>query len=666
MHITIVTDISECVKSSPARAAQGGPISLTADEGTVLPDGAELELSEGATGLDAARAIGSTLAKQAVLVRSNGSVHDLRDPLVEGQPVRFLTVRDSGDPDALAVLRHSSAHLLAEAVRRLYPGVRVAIGPAIENGFYYDFEFPAPIGEDDLAAIEAEVARELAEGRSWTREEISREEAHRRFEAEGEPYKVELVDSAEGELSLYTQSHEGVAEFTDLCRGPHLQDSSPIKAFKLTGLAGAYWRGDEHNTQLTRIYGTAFYSQADLDAYLERLEEAKRRDHRRLGARLDLFHLSEHSPGSPFWHPKGMVIWNQLEDVRRRENAARGYLEVKTPLLYDVDTYKTSGHYDNYAEHIFFVASKEDSERRLALKPMNCPGHMLLFGSQLRSYRELPLRFAESSTLHRDELAGALHGLLRVRHITQDDAHIFCRADQIEDEIFGCLDYAAYLYELFGLEARFELSTRPEKKVGSDAEWDFTESALRSALERRGIVYSVNEGDGAFYGPKIDLHMTDVLGRAWQMGTIQLDSQMPQRFDLSYMGADNAEHTPYVIHRALLGSLERFIGILTEHYGGAFPFWLAPVQVRVIPVGEDHRAAAAALAVQLAPYRVELDASDETVGKRIRAAELDKIPFAVVYGDAESEASLSVRERGGGRSTLSLAEFAQSLARLSP
>jgi len=592
-------------------------------------------------------------------------VRDLRARLLDGEHVRFLTVRDSGDPDALAVLRHSSAHLLAEAVRRLYPGVKLAIGPPIDNGFYYDFDFPVAIGEDDLAAIEAEVVRELGEGREWSREEIGAEEARRLFEAEGEPYKLDLLGTAEGPITLYTQSHDGEREFTDLCRGPHLQDSSPIRAFKLTSLAGAYWRGDEHNAQLTRIYGTAFYTQADLDAYLERLEEARKRDHRRLGVRLDLFHLSEHSPGSPFWHPKGMVIWNELEDLRRRENARRGYLEVKTPLLYDIDTYKTSGHYDNYAEHIFFVSSRDDTDNRLALKPMNCPGHMLLFGSQLRSYRELPLRFAESSTLHRDELAGALHGLLRVRHITQDDAHIFCAAAQIEDEIFGCLDYAAFLYELFGVEARFELSTRPEKKVGSDAEWDFTEAALRTALERRGIGYTVNEGDGAFYGPKIDLHMTDVLGRGWQMGTIQLDSQMPRRFDLSYMGSDNGEHTPYVIHRAILGSLERFIAILTEHYGGAFPFWLAPVQVRVLPVGEGHRQAADALAAQLSDYRVEIDASDETVGKRIRSAELDKVPFVVVYGDKESEAALAVRERGGGRFVVSLAEFVGWLARLS-
>jgi threonyl-tRNA synthetase len=629
------------------------------DMKVVLPDSTELDLPDGATGLDAARAIGPKLAEQAVLVRVNGTPQDLRLPLEDGQPIQILTTRDTADPDALYVLRHSSAHLLAEAVRRLYPGVKIAIGPPIENGFYYDFDFPEPIREEDLETIEAEIARELAEGREWTREESSRDEAKARFEAEHEPFKVELVDTAEGAISLYTQG-----DFTDLCRGPHLQNSKPIKALKLTGLAGAYWRGDSTKPQLTRIYGTAFYRQEDLDAHLARLDEARRRDHRLLGRQLDLFHLSEHSPGSPFWHPKGMVVWNGLEDVRRRENRKRGYVEVKTPILYDVDTYITSGHYDNYKEHMFFVTSKEDAEKQFAMKPMNCPGHMLLFGSELRSYRDLPLRYAESSTLHRDELAGALHGLLRVRHVTQDDAHIFCTREQIEEEIFGCLDFAHYLYDLFGLEARFELSTRPEKRTGTDEEWDFTEGALRAALDRRGIEYVVNEGDGAFYGPKIDLHMLDVLGRSWQMGTIQLDAIMPQAFRLTYMGADNQEHTPYVVHRALLGSLERFMGIIIEHYGGAFPFWLAPVQVRVLPVGESHGDAAGAIVdtIREAGYRVDVGEPLETIGKRIRSAELEKIPFTVVFGDRESESSLAIRERGGAQSERSLADFLAMLA----
>src|SRR6187397_1373210 len=540
----------------------------------ILPESSELELPDGSTGLDAAAAIGSRLAQDAVLIRSNGTVQDLRLPLQDGQPIQILTTRDADDPDALYVLRHSAAHLLAEAVRRLYPGTKIAIGPPIENGFYYDFEFPEPIGEDALEKIEAEIRRELKEGRAWERQEVTAEDAKERFAAEGEPYKVELVADAEEPISLYTQGG-----FTDLCRGPHLQNSKPIKALKLTGLAGAYWRGDEKNTQLTRIYGTAFFTQADLDAYLERLEQARANDHRRLGPQLDLFHLQDASPGSPFWHPKGMALWNVLEDLRRRENARRGYLEVKTPLIYDKSVWETSGHWAKFRGEMFLTAG-EGEEPHAGLKPMNCPGHMLLFGNQLRSYRDLPLRYAESSTLHRNEPTGTLHGLLRVRHVTQDDAHIFCTREQIEAEVLGCLDYAAYLYDLFGMEARFELSTRPENKLGEDSEWDVTEGALASALERQGIDYHVNEGDGAFYGPKIDLHMKDVLGRSWQMGTIQLDAQMPARFGLAFAGDDNHEHTPYVIHRALLGSLERFMGILIEHFGGDFPLWLAPEQVR--------------------------------------------------------------------------------------
>src|ERR687884_576907 len=420
----------------------------------VLPDASELELPDGATGRDAAAAIGPKLAKEAVLVRMNGRVQDLRLPLEDGQRIQILTTRDKDDPDALYVLRHSAAHLLAEAVRRLYPGTKIAIGPPIEHGFYYDFEFPEPIGEDALERIEEEIRKEIAEGRSWNREEVAAEEAKRYFADQGEDYKVELVDTADGPITFYTQG-----DFTDLCRGPHLQDSKPIKAIKLTGLAGAYWRGDERNSQLTRIYGTAFYSQEDLDAYLERLEEARRRDHRRLGAQLDLFHWDEHSPGAALWHPKGMVLWNLLEQLRQYENARRGFVEVKTPLVYDSDLWETSGHWQKF-RHEMFAIPLEDG-RVFALKPMNCPGHMLLFGSELRSYRDLPIRLAESSTLHRDERGGTLHGLLRVKHITQDDAHVFITEEQIQDEIHGMVEYARFLYDLFGLEARAELSTRP-------------------------------------------------------------------------------------------------------------------------------------------------------------------------------------------------------------
>jgi threonyl-tRNA synthetase len=626
----------------------------------VLPDKSELELPDGATGLDAARAIGPKLAEQAVLIRQNGRVQDLRLPLEDGQPIQILTTRDKDDPDALAVLRHSSSHLLAEAVRRLYPGVKIAIGPAIDNGFYYDFEFPEPISEADLGRIEDEIRKELKEGREWSREEVSADEARARFQRENEPYKVELVDTADGPISFYTQG-----DFTDLCRGPHLVNSKPIKALKLTGLAGAYWRGDEHNKQLTRIYGTAFYDKADLDAYLERIERARQRDHRRLGPQLDLFHFEEVSPGAALWHPKGMALWNALEDLRRRENARRGYLEVKTPLMWDIELWKRSGHWDKYRENIFLIPHGEST---YGLKPMNCPGHMLLFASRLRSYKELPMRFAEAAALHRDEPTGTLHGLLRVRHITQDDAHVFCTEEQIGHEIEEMFDYVGYLYDRFGVRelAHAELATRPDNKLGSDEDWDRTEGILREAVERQGIPYRVAEGEGAFYGPKIDLFMDDAMGRPWQMGTIQLDGQQPARLDCRYMGPDNREHTPYVIHRALFGSLERFIGILIEHYGGAFPFWLSPVQVRLIPVAADHRAAADAVRAKLveAGFRAELDDSDETVGKRIRNAELEKVPFTVVWGDRESEDALAIRERGGDQSTESLGDFAARLATL--
>jgi threonyl-tRNA synthetase len=618
----------------------------------VLPDSSELELPDGATGLEAARAIGPRLARDSVLVRLNGGVQDLRLPLSEGQKIELVTISHKDDPDALYVLRHSAAHLLAEAVMRLYPGVKIAIGPPIADGFYYDFEFPEPIGEDDLVAIEAEMLREIEEGRTWSREELPREKAIERFEAESQPYKVELARDAEGPISLYTQG-----EFTDLCRGPHLQEASPIKAVKLTGLAGAYWRGDERNTQLTRIYGTAFYSQADLEAHLERLEQARARDHRRIGVQLDLFHFDEHSPGSPLWHPKGMVIYDQLEAVRRRENARRGYLEVKTPLIYDKALWIISGHWEKFRENMFLIPGDSD-DQTYGIKPMNCPGHMLLFGSQLRSYRDLPIRYAEAAPLHRNELTGTLHGLTRVRYVTQDDSHIFCTEEQAESEVDGVIDYVRYLYGLFGMEPHAELSTRPEDRFGTEEQWDEAERALRDALERHGMRYVTGEGEGTFYGPKIDLHMTDVLGRSWQMGTIQYDMQMPARFGLTYMGPDNAEHMPIVIHRALYGSFERFIGILIEHYAGDFPFWLAPVQARVVPVGEGHRDDARNLRDSLVSqgYRADVDERDETLGKRIREAELEKIPFVLVYGDRESEEALAVRQRGVGQSTQSLAE----------
>jgi threonyl-tRNA synthetase len=612
----------------------------------VLPDESELELPDGATGLDAARAIGPKLAEQAVLLRSNGAVRDLRLPVEDGEQIQILTTRDKDDPDALYVLRHSAAHLLAEAARRLFPGTKVAIGPPIENGFYYDFEFPEPVTEADLQRLEDEVKREIEEGRVWEREEIARDDARQRFEKEGEPYKVELVDTAEGDISLYTQG-----DFVDLCRGPHLQDAKPIKAVKLLSLAGAYWRGDETKPQLTRVYGTAFYDPKDLEDYLHRIEEAKRRDHRRLGKDLDLFEFSELSPGMPFWHPRGMVIWNVLEDLRRRENTKRGYREVRTPLLYDSDLWRTSGHWEKYQEDMFRL---EVEGRDFALKPMNCPGHCLLYSLSPHSYRELPLRLAEAGNLHRNELSGVLHGLLRVRHFVQDDAHIYCTREQIQDELIACLDYAYYLYDLFELNMRVELSLRPDNKLGTDEEWDMAEAELRKALSTQGLEYVESQGEGSFYGPKIDLHMNDSLGRSWQIGTVQLDLQMPKRFGLTYQGDDNAEHTPAMIHRALLGSLERFVGIYLEHTGGDLPLVLAPEQVRVLAISERFAADAESLAddLRVHGFRASVDEREETLGRKIRDAELAKIPYVVVWGERESLDVLAVRRRGGGQTTV--------------
>ena len=613
----------------------------------VLPDESELELPDGATGLDAARAIGPKLAEQAVLVRANGDVRDLRLALEDGQRIQILTTRDRHDPDALYVLRHSAAHLLAEAARRLYPGTKIAIGPPIENGFYYDFEFPEPVGEEALERLEEEIRREIAEGREWERWEVERDEARRYFEQEHEPYKVELVDTADGAISFYRQG-----DFVDLCRGPHLQDAKPIRAVKLLSLAGAYWRGDETKPQLTRVYGTAFYDPVDLDDYVHRIEEAKRRDHRRLGRDLDLFHFSDIAPGMAFWHPRGTVVWNVLEDLRRRENLRRGYLEVKTPLIYDNELWRTSGHWEKFRDNMFFL---ETEAREYGVKPMNCPGHCLVYGESAHSYRELPLRLAEAGSLHRNEPSGTLHGLLRVRLMHQDDAHTFCTPDQVEDEVLSCLDFGFFLYDLFEFSMRVELSTRPENKLGTDEDWDRAEEALRQALARQGLEYEVSEGEGAFYGPKIDMHMDDALGRSWQLGTIQLDFQMPQRFRLAYAGEDNVEHTPVMIHRALLGSLERFVGILLEHTGGELPLFLAPEQVRVLPVSDNHRAEAESLAddLRVHGFRASVDEREETLGRRIRDAELAKIPYVAVWGERESLDSLAVRRRGGEQATVS-------------
>jgi threonyl-tRNA synthetase len=627
-----------------------------------LPDGTELELPDGATGADAAEAIGPGLARAALAVRQNGEVRDLARPLVPGKPLEILTPKTDG---ALEVIRHDAAHVLATAVMELYPGVKISIGPPIDNGFYYDFEFPegVTVSDADFERIERKMREHVDAGEEFVREDVSVEVALQRFRGEGQDYKVELIeDLVEGQgvetVSLYTNG-----PFTDLCRGPHGPSTKRVKAFKLQSVAGAYWRGDADRQQLTRIYGTAFFSKEELAAHLERIEQARARDHRKLGKELDLFMFSELSPGSPFWQPAGMAIWNALSELWRSENARRGYSEVKTPILYDVDLFKQSGHWDKYRENMYFT---EVEDRPMGLKPMNCPGHIQLYKEQRRSYRDLPIRYSEQGLVHRHEPSGTLHGLMRVRHITQDDAHIFCSEEQIRDEVIGCLDFGFFLYHLFGFEPRLELSTRPDNRIGSDEMWDRAEAALQGALDARGLAYEINAGDGAFYGPKIDLHMTDSIGRSWQLGTVQLDYSMPERFGLHYTGADDAEHRPVMIHRALLGSFERIIGILVEHYAGEFPLWLAPVQAIVLPIADRHAEAASGVLAALsdAGLRAELDGRTESIGRKIRDAELRKVPYMLVVGDREAEAgTVAVREhRRGDTGSVPVAELVARLA----
>jgi threonyl-tRNA synthetase len=635
-----------------------------------LPDGNRIELPDEATGADAAAAIGPGLARAALAVEvthpEDGEPAELRDlarPLPDGAHIAIITTR-SGD-SALALIRHDTAHVLATAVMELYPGVKISIGPAIENGFYYDFEFPAgvSVSESDLPAIEQRMREHVKAAEPFIRQDLPATDARARFAAEGQDYKVELIDDLVSGQHVDTVSLYTNGPFTDLCRGPHAPSTAAIRAFKLQSVAGAYWRGDSDRTMLTRIYGTAFLSQADLDAHLELLEQARARDHRKLGRELELFMFSELSPGSPFWKPAGMAIWNELTELWRSENLARGYREVKTPILYDVELWKQSGHWDRYKDHMYFT---DVEDRPMGLKPMNCPAHIQIYKDERRSYRDLPVRYSEAGLVHRHEPSGVLHGLLRVRHITQDDAHIFCTDDQIQDEVVQCLQFGFDLYRLFGFDPRLELSTRPEKRIGTDTMWDQAEAALAGALEAQGLQYDLNPGDGAFYGPKIDLHMTDSIGRSWQLGTVQLDYSMPERFDISYTGADNAEHRPVMIHRALLGSFERFIGILIEHYGGEFPLWLAPVQAIVLPIADRHvpAAAEAAATLRAAGARVEVDDRGESVGRKIRDAELRRIPFMLVVGDREAEeGTIAVREhREGDTGSLAVADFAERLS----
>jgi threonyl-tRNA synthetase len=621
-----------------------------------LPDGNKLDLRDGATGAEAAASIGPRLAKAALAVKVDGELRDLDRPLPESnaRAPKLEIVTDRSGADALWLIRHDAAHVLAESVLELYPGTKVSIGPPIEDGFYYDFEFPegVSLSEADLEPIEQRMAEHIGADESFVRQDVPVGEALERFVKEGQDYKVELIEdlirNADPAHPLETVSLYSNGDFTDLCRGPHAPSTSRIGAFKLQSVAGAYWRGDAANTMLTRVYGTAFFSNKELEEHLERLEQARARDHRKLGRELELFSFSELSPGSPFWHPAGQAIWNQLTRLWREQNAARGYQEVHTPILYDVELWKQSGHWDKFREHMYFT---EVEGRQMGLKPMNCPAHIQIYNTALRSHRELPFRMAEQGLVHRHEPSGALHGLLRVRSITQDDAHIFCTEEQIEEEVIGCLDFAFYLYELFGFDPRLELSTRPKKRIGTDEMWDQAEGALRSALEHRGLEYDVNEGDGAFYGPKIDLHMTDSIGRSWQLGTVQLDYAMPERFGMTYAGADNAEHTPVMIHRALFGSFERLIGILIEHYGGEFPLWLAPVHAIVLPIADRHNDYAGSVRdrVRAAGLRAEVDERVESVSRKIRDAELRKIPYMLVVGDREQQADeVGVREHRQG------------------
>ena len=645
-----------------------------------LPDGSPLELADGATVRDAAAAIGPRLAKAAVAGRvtaagpvatdaagaPSGRLVDLGAPLYEGDQVAIVTLKGD-DPDAVDILRHSTSHIMAQAVLRLFPGTKYANGPTIENGFYYDFQLPQPITDADLAAVEKEMAKIVSQNQEVARRELPREEALAVFRGAEQPFKVELIEDLPDEetISVYSQG-----EFTDLCRGPHLPSTSKLgkDTFKLTSLAGAYWRGDEKNPMLTRIYGTAFASKEDLAAHLEALELARQRDHRRIGRDLDLFSFHEEGPGFPFFHPKGMRLWNAMVDFWRAEHVKAGYEEISTPVILRRELWERSGHWDNYKENMYFT---EIDEQPYAVKPMNCPGGLLIYKSRRRSYRDLPLRMAELGRVHRHEMSGVLHGLFRVRYFTQDDAHIYCTPDQLEDEVLGVVRFMKHIYSSFGFsDVKIELSTRPAKSIGSDEVWELAEGVLSRVLEGEGIDYVLNPGDGAFYGPKIDFHIRDVMGRTWQCGTIQVDFAMPERLDISYTGADNEEHRPVMIHRALLGSIERFMGILLEHYGGNLPTWLAPEQAVVLPIADRHgdyaaqvvralRDAGAAAGVTL---HADVDDRGESVGKRIRDAQLQKVPYILVVGDREvDEGAVGVRERGEDKGARPLGEFAGQL-----
>ena len=607
-----------------------------------LKDWGSREITVGTTILEALGELSPKLKKEALAARLNGKIVDLNTPLQEDASVDILTF---DDPEGAEVYRHTASHVLAQAVKRLYGNVRLGIGPPISNGFYYDFDFATPISPEDLEKIEEQVKQIIKEDLPLQRLEVSREEALKTFQELGEPFKVELIsDLPEGDtISCYRQG-----EFIDLCAGPHLPSTGKLGSFKLLNLAGAYWRGNERNPMLQRIYGTAFPRKELLEEYLHLLEEARKRDHRKLGRELDLFSFHEEAPGFPFYHPRGIIVRRELEKFWREEHQKAGYQEVETPIILNRFLWEQSGHWEHYREDMYFT--KIDGQD-YAVKPMNCPGSMLIYRTGMHSYRDFPLRMAEMGLVHRHEKSGTLHGLMRVRCFTQDDAHIFMLPEQIEDEVAGVIELVDRFYRVFGFNYHVELSTRPEKSMGSDEMWEKATSALQSVLDKRGMPYKINEGDGAFYGPKIDFHLQDSLGRTWQCGTIQLDFQMPEKFDLSYIGPDGQKHRPAMIHRVVYGSMERFLALMIEHYGGAFPLWLAPVQAVVIPITDRQRTYALEIKDQLRSekVRVEMDDRNEKVGYKIREAQVQKIPYMLVIGDKEVAArSVAVRHREQG------------------
>ncbi|WP_302551088.1 threonine--tRNA ligase [uncultured Dialister sp.] len=607
-----------------------------------LKDGKEKQFESAISLADAAKAISNSLGRDAIVAKVNGELTDLRDPIVDGSEVEFFTKEDK---EGLFTLRHTASHVMAQAIQHLFPGTKFAIGPAIDDGFYYDLDSAHVFSQEDFAAIEKEMAKIAKENIPLVKKVVSRNEALKFFQDKGQDYKVMLINDLpeDAEISMYEQG-----DFTDLCAGPHMRSTGKVKVFKIMTVAGAYWRGDSKNKMLQRIYATAFFKKEDLDHFLFVRAEAEKRDHRKLGKQLDLFSFHDEGPGFPFFHPKGMALRNMLMDYERELFKEFGYVEIMTPVILSKQLWIQSGHWDHYKENMYFT--KIDDED-YAIKPMNCPGGILYFKTQQRSYRDLPMRVGEFGLVHRHELRGALHGLFRVRCFTQDDAHIFMTQDQMKEEVIKCMAMYKKMYGVFGLEYHVELSTRPENSMGSDELWEISTNALREAIEKTGVPYQINEGDGAFYGPKLDFHVQDSLGRTWQCGTIQMDMQLPERFDVNYVGEDGEKHRAVMLHRAGYGSLERFIGILIEHFGGAFPTWIAPVQVKVIPVTEKHMDYAKSVAKTLSEsnIRVELEEANETLGYKIRKAQMEKVPYMLIVGDKEEKShTVSIRSRKEG------------------